>query len=279
MRMPSLLRRFFAERDAKLALVLLAPFLFFAVFANAVAPYAPLLYTSGAPLQAPTAAHLMGTDQAGSDIYSQVIFGSRVALYDASVSALVAVVLALAVGLTSGYFGGFVDEALMRGTDLVISIPSFVLIILVVILFGSTVNTIALIIAAVAWPTLARIVRAEVLSLKEREFVLAARAVGAGSVNIMTDEILPNVWFRLMPAVTLQMGLAIIIEAGISFLGLGDPNSSSWGRILELADQSVYSAARWGIFFPTVAIIATIVGLNLLGDSLAKAINPKRAAR
>lgn len=273
--MASMFRVFLAERDARLALVLVAPIIFAALFANLIAPFSPILYTSAVPLSPPSLSHPMGTDQVGADIYSQVIFGARVALYVAGVSGALAVVLALLVGLPAGYFSGFADEALMRVTDLVISIPSFVLIILVVILFGSTVNTIALIIAAVSWPTLARIVRAEVLSLREREFVLAARAVGAGPLNIMVEEVLPNVWFRLMPAITLQMGLAIIIEAGVSFLGLGDSNASSWGRILLLADQAIYSGAWWGILFPTLAIIVTIIGLNLLGDSVAKTLNPK----
>ena len=263
------------QRGFVAGVLLLAPVIIAAVFANFIAPYNPRLYTAGSPWSPPNPAHIMGTDQTGGDIFSQVIYGSRVALYVGLGSVLLALVIAIAVGLPAGYYGGAVGEILMRLTDLVISVPSFVLIIMVVVLFGSKVNTILLIIALVSWPILARIIRAEVLSLKEREFVLAARAMGGGSLDLMFDEILPNIWFRLMPAITLQAGLAIIIEAGISFLGLGDPNSSSWGRILMFAYQAVYSGAWWGLLFPTVAIIITVIGFNLLGDGLAKAFNPK----
>ena len=273
--MPSILNKVVKQKSFVIGAVLLSPIFFMAIFANFIAPFNPLLYTGAKPLSPPSFSHIMGTDQTGGDIFSQVVYGARVALYVGIGSAALALAIAIVVGLPAGYFGGIIGEVLMRFTDLVISIPSFVLIIMVVVLFGSSINTILLIIALVSWPILARIIRAEVLSLKEREFILAAKAGGISGFNIMFDEILPNVWFRLTPAVTLQAGLAIIIEAGISFLGLGDPNSSSWGRILMFAYQAVFSGAWWGLLFPTLLIIITVVGFNQIGDGLAKAFNPR----
>jgi peptide/nickel transport system permease protein len=272
-----MLRRIFAERETFAGIALVSPIVIFALFANFIAPYNPLIYASAPPLEPPSVGHIMGTDQTGGDIFSQVVYGSRVALYVALCSVALSLVIAVAAGLTSGYFGGIAGEAIMRIADLVLSIPSFVLIILVVVLFGSRLNNIVLIIALVSWPALARIIRAEVLSLKEREFVLAAKAIGAGQIDIMVNEILPNVWFKLMPAVTLQAGLAVVIEAGISFLGLGDPNTSSWGRTLMFAYQSVYSGAWWGIVFPTIAIVMTVMGFNLVGEGISKSLSPKLA--
>ncbi|MEM0118027.1 MAG: ABC transporter permease [Conexivisphaerales archaeon] len=272
------LRAILREKEALAGLLLLSPIILAALFANFIAPYNPLLYSSAAPLQPPSPSHLMGTDQTGGDIFSQVVYGARVALYVATGSVALSVIIAVIAGLSSGYIGGLAGDAIMRIADLILSIPSFVLIILVVVLFGSKLTTILLIIALVSWPTLARIIRAEVLSLKEREFVLAAKATGAGSLNLMFDEILPNIWFKLMPAVTLQAGLAVVVEAGISFLGLGDPNASSWGRTLMFAYQSVYSGAWWGILFPTVSIVMTVIGFNLLGEGISKALSPKIAS-
>ena len=264
-------------KGAKTGLVLLAPIVFAALAADFITIYNPLRTGVGPMLSPPSLAYPFGTDQAGSDVYSQVIYGARVALYVGVVSTLIALVIALAVGLPAGFYGGVLDEALMRATDVVLSIPSFVLIIFIVILFGSNIHTITLVIGVVSWPTLARIIRAQILSLKEREFVLAVRAVGAGSVDIMVNEILPNIWLPLLPAVTLQMGSSILVEAGLSFLGLGDPNVVSWGRILWLASRSIYLGAWWSILTPGLFIIITILAFNLLGDAISQLTSAKKS--
>jgi peptide/nickel transport system permease protein len=260
-------------------LILLAPIVITAILAGIIAPYNPLQTGVGPALMAPSLKHLMGTDQAGGDIFSQVVYGCQVALYVAIWSTLIALVIAILVGLPSGYYRGAIDEILMRSADVILSIPSFVLIIFVVVVFGSLIGVITLIVGLVSWPTLARIVRAEVLSIREREFVLAAKAVGAGSRNIMFDEILPNIWLPLLPAITLQMGFSVLIEVGLSFLGLGDPNTSSWGRILWFASRSIYLGAWWGVVLPGLAIVVTILGFNLAGDALGKYVNPRESRR
>ncbi len=218
----------------------------------------------------------MGTDQAGSDIFSQVIYGSRTAMYVAFTSILLSVILGFAVGFPAGYFRGIIDEVLMRVADVILSIPSFVLIIFLIVLFGSNINIIVMIIALVSWPTLARIIRAQVLSVREREFVLAARALGAGSLRIMFSEMLPNIIIPILPAITLQMSFAILVESGVSFLGLGDQNVISWGRVLWMASRSIYVGVWWGILFPGLFLSISILGLNLLGDGLSKVINPRQ---
>lgn len=269
------LRRIAGLGEFRTAVILLAPIAVAALFSGFLAPYSPLLTNEGPALLHPTLGYPMGTDQAGGDVFSQVVYGARVALYVGVVSTLISLAIAIVVGLPAGYYGGVVSEVFMRFTDMILSIPSFVLIILLVILFGSQIDVIVLTIGLLSWPTLTRIIRAEVLSLKEREFVLAAKALGANSRDVMFSEILPNVWFKLLPAITLQMGLAVLIEAGISFLGLGDPNASSWGRTLWLANRAIFAGAWWGILFPGLAIIVTILGFNILGDALGKATNPR----
>jgi peptide/nickel transport system permease protein len=270
-------RNALARKEALVTIALLAPIIFAALFADFTTPYSPLRTGVGPPLKPPSTQYWMGTDQAGGDIFSQVVYGSRVALFVGILSTLLALVIAIFVGLAAGYYGGVIDEALMRVTDLVLSIPSFVLIIFIVVLFGSRLNVIMLVIGAVSWPTLARIIRAQVLSLREQEFVLAARAVGASSRNLMFDEILPNVWAPLLPAVMLQLGFAVLIEVGLSFLGLGDPNASSWGKILWLASRSIYLGAWWSVLLPGLAIIVTVLGFNTLGDVLSRTVNPREA--
>ena len=263
----------------KISLALLMPIILAAILADVIAPYNPLKTGVGPALSPPSAEYLMGTDQAGGDIFSQVIHGSRVALYVAVLSTLLALAIAILIGLPAGYYRGVIDEVLMRITDIVLSIPSFVLIIFLVVLFGSDINIITMVIGFVSWPTLARIIRAQVLSLREREFVLAARALGASSKTIMVNEILPNTWLSLLPAITLQMGFAVLIETGLSFLGLGDQNVSSWGRALWLASRSIYAGSWWSVLFPGLAIIITILAFNMLGDAISRIINPREIRR
>lgn len=270
-----LIKEFIRKRNGKVTFASFTLFALIAIFASYIAPFGPLQVSVGPVLSPPSVAHIFGTDQLGEDVFSQVIHGTRVALIVGIGSTIIALIIALAIGLSSGYIGGILDDILMRATDITLSIPSFVLIILVVILFGSTNENITLVIGLFSWPTLARIIRSQVLSIREREFILAARAIGEGSFRIMVEEIMPNVWFALLPAVTLQVGTSILTEAGLSFLGLGDPNTMSWGRILSFASQSIYTGNWWGVLFPGIAIILTILLFNLTGDELSKLFNPK----
>jgi len=272
----SLISKLTREKYVLIPLILLMPILLAAILAEYIAPYDPFKSRIGPALSPPTDTFLFGTDQAGRDIFSQVVYGARTALYVALTSTAVAVLLGFAIGLIAGYFRGVVDEILMRMADVVLSIPSFVLIIFLIVLFGGSINTIALVIGFVSWPTLSRVVRSQVLTIREREFVLAARAVGASSFYIILSEVLPNVILPVLPAVTLQMSFAVLVEAGISFLGLGDQSTMSWGNILWLASRSIYVGVWWGILFPGLAISVTIMGFNLLGDGISKIINPRQ---
>lgn len=257
-------------------IILLAPIFLAGLLAPQIAPYGPLQTGAGPNLSPPSASFPMGTDQLGGDIYTQILYGARVGLYVGILSSLLTVAIAVIIGMLSGYLGGFVDEILMRFTDIILSVPSFILIIFVVTLFGATINGITTIIGLVSWPPIARIIRSQVISLKEREFVLAAKAMGASPINILIHDILPNISLEVIPAVTLQIGYGVLTEAGLSFLGLGDPNTASWGRTLSFASRAIFLGAWWPVFFPGAAIVATVLGFNIFGNALVGALNPRK---
>jgi peptide/nickel transport system permease protein len=216
-------------------------------------------YTAG--LAPPSPDFPLGTDQLGRDVFTWVIHGTRVALHVGTACTLICFGIAL-LGMFAGYFGGKVDQILMRITDLTMSIPRFVLIVVFATLMGSSFFNIVLIIGTLSWPTLARIMRAETLSLKEREFVLSARVVG-------------NVLPAVIPAMALQFSLSIIDEIAISFLGLGDPNVASWGRLISVGKQAIFAGGWWVLLCPIVVCIFMLVCLNLLADRLNDRFNPK----
>jgi peptide/nickel transport system permease protein len=163
----------------------------------------------------------------------------------------------------------------MRMTEVLLVIPRFLFAIVLVTLFGATIWNVIFIIGILSWPTIARIVRAEVLSLRNREFVEAARSLGASNFNIMLTEILPNTLHVVTVSASLQVAAAIIIEAGLSFLGLSDPNILSWGRMLSIAQAVIFAGAWWMIIFPGIAILVTVLSFNVVGDGLNEALNPK----
>jgi peptide/nickel transport system permease protein len=258
----------FANKKLVISIFFLGPIFFAAIFAPYLSRYPPLQTGVGPELQPPSLQFIMGTDQLGEDIFSQVIFGARVALFVGLTSSIMSVGLAFLLGLISGYFGGWVDETLMRLADVVLSIPSFIFIVFVIILFGSTLATISVIIGLVSWPSLARIVRSQVLSLKEREFIIAARCLGASSWNILIQEIFPNIGLAIIPSIALQIGYGALTEAALSFLGLGDPNVASWGRTLSLASTGIFLGDWWSVLFPGIALVMMIIGLSFLSDFL-----------
>lgn len=248
---------------------------FLGVFANLIAPYDPMRTGLSPGLEPPSLKFLMGTDQLGRDIFSWVVHGARTAIIVGVLSTSISFIIALMVGLVSGYFGGVVDNILMRVVDLLLSIPQFILIVIIVILYGSRFSNIILIIGLLSWPTLARIVRAEVLSLREREFVLAAKSIGCNSLDILFNEILPNALPPIIPATALLMSNSILTEAALSFLGLGDPDVISWGKILWIARQALFAGAWWPLVFPSIFILITILGINMIADGLNNILNPK----
>lgn len=215
-----------------------------------------------------------GTDNLGRDIYSQILYGARTSLLIAFLATLTSVSIGVIMGVFSGFFGGKIDELLMRITEWFQVIPRFFLALTLIALFGATVWNIVVVIGISSWPRTARLVRAEMLSLKEREFVEAARVLGSSKLNLMFDEILPNATPPVIVNGSLEVANAITLESGLAFLGLGDPYVFSWGRILGNA-QMFLRTAWWMAVFPGLAIALTVLALNLMGDGLNDALNPR----
>ena len=246
---------------------------------------APLAYPRspwdmiGAPFQPPGArGFLLGSDMLGRDVASGIMHGALVSLLIGLVSALVAVSIGVTLGGCAGYYGGRIDDALMRVTEFFQTIPNFILLIVLVALFSPTVVSITAAIGVVSWPPVARITRGEVLSLRTREFVQAAVAMGQTDLRIIATQVLPNVLSPVIVAGSLLVATAILLESALSFLGLGDPNLMSWGYMIGAA-RTVMRRAWWMSFFPGLAIVLTVLALNLLGDGLNDALNPRRRTR
>lgn len=237
-------------------------------------PFAP----SETLLESPSGAHWFGTDELGRDIFARVLHGAATALRVSFPPALAAAVVGTIVGLVGGYAGGFLDEALLKLIELVLVVPRFLLALVVVALFGGSLTLLAIVLAATFWPTTARLVRAEAISLRERPFIEAARAVGAGNTRIVTVHLLRLVVPLVAVNSSFQAGQATLIEAGLAFLGLGDRNVVSWGAMLADA-QSYLGIAWWTSVFPGLALAVMILALNLLGDGLADTLNVRGRVR
>lgn len=245
-----------------------------AVFGGSVAPFDPFA-TRFPALQPPSAAHWLGTDDLGRDTFSGVLAGARASLLVGIATAAVASVLGTAVGAIAGYYGGLVDDALMRLTELVQIVPRFFLAILVAALFGPSLVFLTLLLALTFWPTTARLVRSQILTLRQREWVLAARAVGLGEIRILVRHVVPHALGLIIVTGALQIGAAILVEASLSFLGLGDRSVISWGYMLNGA-QPFLRVAWWLSVFPGLALVLTVVGTNLLADALYAVWDPAR---
>jgi peptide/nickel transport system permease protein len=248
-----------------------------AVFASLLAPADPTAMGT-ASLQPPSWLHWMGTDDLGRDTLSRFLFGARVSLTVGALAAATSCTIGVTVGATAGYFGGWMDQMLMRGAEFMEVIPRFFLAILIVALFGTSVSIIIGVIGFLSWPQIARLTRGEFLTLREREYVVAARAIGVGTRELIFGEILPNAAPPLIVMATLQVSTAILLEAGLSFLGLGDPTRPTWGLMLNDAQPFIRSA-WWLAFFPGAGIFLTVAGLNLVGDGLSDVLNPRLRGR
>lgn len=262
---------------SKAAVVALA----FIVLVVIVAIIAPLIQTSdpfagsNQALAAPfTDGHLLGTDNLGRDVYSQLVNGSRASLLIGFAVAVVGTVIGIAVGAVAGFFGGWVDSTLMRVSEFFQTLPRFVLALIIIALFGSGLGKLILVLSILSWPQTARVVRAGFQTLRSAGFVDAARVSGMPKRKIITKEILPNVMASVIVVASLDVAGAILIAAGLSFFGLGDPNLVSWGGMLQQA-QLYLSQAWWMAVFPGVAIALVVLALNLVGDGLNDALNPR----
>ncbi|MBI2942580.1 MAG: ABC transporter permease [Candidatus Wallbacteria bacterium] len=244
-----------------------------------IAPYPvgveSLASTLGTTLEPPSLGHLFGTDWHGSDVFSKVIMGTRVTIFIGLVASLLSMVIGVLVGVASGYFGGWIDTVLMRLTDVVLAFPSLLLTILIAASLGSGVTSIFLALTVSGWAGTGRMVRSLVLTLREQEFVLAAVAAGAGAGRIIFHHILPNCLSTLIVLFTLRIGITILSEASLSFLGLGAPSSApSWGVMVFYGMDHVRQAP-WVAIWPASAIAVTVLCFNFLGDGLRDALDPK----
>jgi len=267
-------------------LVMLIVIVGIAIFAPLIAPYDPYARV-GAPMEPPSLEHWLGTNDLGQDIFSELIYGSRVSLFIGFIAALVATLIGTVIGLVAGYFGGVIDEVLMRVTDIWLSIPTLLFTIFLAAtlmrtpLGGRILYSIIIAIAITAWPTVARLVRSMTLSIKERLYVEAARAVGAGDAHIMLKHILPNTAPVILVTVITRIAIAMLTEAGLSFLGLGDPTAKSWGMIIHYAmiRNAIVLGMWWWYIPPGLMISLTVLSILLIGLGVEEYLNPRLRRR
>ena len=270
------LLRILGSGSGRVGVVLTCGLLAVALLAGRIAPADPFA-SVGPPLSAPMLAHPMGTDDLGRDLLSGVAHGARTSLLLALIVSALTGVIGVMVGALAAWEGGRVDDALMRVTEFVQVVPRFFLAVIVIALFGPGLDRLALLLALTSWPWIARVVRAEVLSLMHREFVEAARSLGAGRSRVLFREVLPNALPPVVVVLSLNAASVILIEAGLSFLGLGDPDVVSLGYLANNA-QRFLRVAWWMAAFPGATIALAVLGLNLLGDGLNEVLNPRGAS-
>jgi peptide/nickel transport system permease protein len=271
-------KRFSRNRSAVLGLGILISVLFMAAIAGVIYPDDPFSL-AGKPLSGPGLnGFLLGSDSLGRDVASGIAHGAKTSLLIGLIATLAAVFIGIIFGAFAGYYGGRTDDVLMRITEVFQTIPSFVFAILLVAIMKPSIESIVIAITVVSWPGVARLVRAEFLSLKNREFVQACHTLGMGDVRIMLREILPNCLSPIIVIGSLMVATAILIESGLAFLGLGDPNIMSWGFQIG-AGRTMLRSAWWVCTFPGVAILVTVLAINLVGEGLNDALNPRLRER
>ena len=270
-------RRFRRNRLAMFGLITVVALGLVALLASFVAPYDPTRIDAKAFGKPPGAAHLLGTDASGRDVLSRLIFGSRVSLSVGLVAVSIYLTIGTVLGAVAGFRRGLTDAVIMRMTDTVMSFPALIIILAVIPILGPSIFNIMLVIGLLGWPAVARLVRAEFLSLREREFTLAARGIGATDRRIIFRHILPNVAGPLVVLASFGIADAIITEAGLSFLGLGvQPPDTSWGQLLNNAiDVGTILEKPWLWITPAFAIALTVLSINFIGDGLRDALDPR----
>ena len=267
--------RFTQNRLSLVGALVVCALVITAVLAPFISPYEPTEIDVYNVLSPPTREHLMGTDELGRDLLSRIIWGSRVSLKVGFVAVGIALLIGIAVGAAAGFYGGKVDAILMRFVDTMLAFPTFFLILAVIAILEPSIFTIMAVIGITSWMDVARLVRAEFLTLKERDFVDAARAMGVKNIRLIFRHILPNALSPVFVAATFGIAGAILIESGLSFLGLGvQPPDPSWGNILTSGKDNI-EVAWWLSLYPGLAILITVLSYNLVGEGLRDALDPR----
>ena len=268
-------RRFLGYRAGPLALLYVAALVLIAVMAQFLPGLDPHRI-SDEVMRAPSFGHPLGTDELGRDVATGILFGTQVSMTVGFAAAIAATLIGVGVGAVAGYYGGLLDTLVMRIAEIFQVVPSFILAAVIVALSGPGLTRVVAVIALLAWPQIARLMRGEVLRIKELEFVDAVRCLGVREPIILATEVIPNAVAPVLAAGTLIVAQAILLEAAQSFLGLSSADLVSWGRMLNSGQRFLYNA-WWLSLFPGMAIFATVLAFNLLGDAIGSALNPKAA--
>jgi len=272
------IRRYFRSPAAVIGLVLLLIVLVMAISASWLYPREPLAL-AGRPLIWPftNPRFLLGTDNSGRDIAAQIFYGARISLLIGGVATVIAIAIGILIGAFAGYYGGWVDNVLMRVTEAFQTLPNFVLLLVLVAVFGSTLTTVTIAVGVVSWPAPARLTRAEFLSLRNREFVQAGRTLGMRDIQLILGEIL-NALPPVIVYASVIMAVAILLESALAFLRLSDPNVASWGNLIGLG-RDVLRVQWYVSAIPGVAILVTVLAVSLVGQGLNDALNPRLKGR
>jgi peptide/nickel transport system permease protein len=273
------LRRVIETRLVAPSLIILLIVIVAALGAGVIAPHDPAYGDYTAFVQGPSRAHPLGTDDIGRDVLSRLIYGSRISLQVGIIAVGIALTIGVTLGIVSGYAGGFVDEVVMRFVDAVQAFPGLVLALAITAALGPRVTNAMIAIGFVSMPAIARLTRGQTLMIRETEYVTAANVIGASPTRIMARHILPNITAPIIVQATLLIAAAILIEASLSFLGVGvQPPTPTWGGMLRVGSQYL-ETAPWIAFAPGVAIFVTVLAFNLIGDGLRRALDPRLRTR
>lgn len=263
-----------SDRQLKYGSIAILVLLLIVIFAPLLATHNPYEFGADVLNEIGENGHLLGTNHMGQDIFSMILYGTRTSLRVAVISALISGVLGILIGGVSGFFGGKVDQVISENINIFMMLPIFFLILLIIALFGNSITNVMIVIGLTTWPSNAKLMRAQALSLRERTFVRSAVAMGESKRQILFKYIIPNGIFPVIANTTMGMSNAILTEASLSFLGLGDPNVISWGQMIYLG-KSYLTSAWWISTFAGLAIVLTVIAFYLLGDGLNHVLNPK----
>lgn len=271
------MKKFFQNKLAAAGLVILLVFIFMSVFAPVFTKQDPNQTNLTCIRSAPSRTNILGTDDLGRDVFSRLLYGGRISIAVGITSMLLQVLIGVTIGLISGYFGGIADKIIMRGVDVIMCFPFFVIAIALAAVIGGSITNLVLIIGMLMWPGIARIVRGEVLAIKENEYIMGARALGLNAWEIIMHHILPNIMSSILVASTLSVANGILMEATLSFLGLGvNPPAPSWGNMLVAAQNMSVLKHQWWMWIPSgLAVVLTVLAINFFGDGLRDALEER----